>query len=131
MPFECPQCQVKNSLQILTTLELGPAAGADETMIQLTECSHCEFQALAIYQESRGGALEGEAFSHQGYPLAKEQFQLLTDLFRVCPDGFKRMCGCQAHQELARHAALQDWVAFSQKNPFTMKLAPRSGHHAP
>ena len=127
MAFECPQCKAKDTLQIVTAVELGAAAAADEAMIQIVECAHCQMQALAVYRESRGGSLQGESQSHRGYPLAPGAMKLLTALLQKCPDRFKRSCSCKAHLELAQRAAQEDWSGFSIKKPFAMKLAERGG----
>ena len=98
-------------------------ARADEITVQIAECGSCGSQAVAIYEESRGGALSGESLAHRGYPLTQEKFQLLGDLFNQCPDRFKRACACPAHRELARQVSGADKSGFFQKEPFLMKPA--------
>ncbi len=120
MLFQCPQCN-RNTLKILSAMELIPIAAADEVTIQIAECGLCRFQTAAVYEESRGGALQGESSAHQGYPLNAEKFQLLSGLFKECPDRFRRTCTCHAHRELAQQASRKNNSVFFQQKPFFMK----------
>lgn len=38
--------------------------------LQVLECAGCGFHALAVYRESRHGALDSEAWRHEGYRVS-------------------------------------------------------------
>ncbi len=66
MPFQCPECSTK-TLKITHKLELPPDSRSDEITLQIIECSGCGFGGIAVYEESRRGALDDDSFDHTGY----------------------------------------------------------------
>ena len=56
MAFLCPDCSAK-SLIIAMRLELAPDSRWDEITLQTIACASCGFRGVAVYRESRRGAL--------------------------------------------------------------------------
>ena len=67
MAFLCPACDAAGGLKITRRLELPPDSRSDEITLQIVRCRRCNFEGLAIYEESRRGALGDEAVDHRGY----------------------------------------------------------------
>ena len=62
MGFVCPRCGKPGTLGITHAIEL-PATlspGSDELALQLLACAACGLHAVAVYEESRRGALDRE-----------------------------------------------------------------------
>ncbi len=70
----CPDCQA-NPLKITQSLELPSDIRNDEITLQIVHCDECGFHGLAVYQESRRGALDSESWEHEGYRVSEEDFQ--------------------------------------------------------
>ena len=70
MPFRCPACH-QPSLEIVQSLELPADDQWDEIAVQELRCSGpaCGFRGIAVYEESRRGALDSECVVHTGYVL--------------------------------------------------------------
>lgn len=64
--FLCPECNEK-FLKITHSLSLGPDYRSDERLLQIIKCTECNFEGIAIFEESRRGSLDGESWSHTGY----------------------------------------------------------------
>jgi len=109
----CPECLTPGSLNITLSLELPPDSRSDEITLQVVECSHCEFRGVAIYEESRRGALDSESWQHDGYRVALGDLQALIHTMRQCPEPSKPGCPCPAHQHLGRHGATGRWAGLS------------------
>ncbi len=111
MPFVCPECSRHGSLNIVLSIELPPDSRSDEITLQTVECSDCGFTGIAVYEESRRGALGSESFSHTGYRLSKSDFGDLGEAIRGCTDRRNQRCRCPAHRLLSRTDAAGRWVA--------------------
>ena len=98
MPFHCPECTASGSLRITSKLELPPDGRSDEITLQLVECSHCGFAGIAIYEESRRGALDSDSFSHTGYRVKGKDFKALMKAVRKCPSPGNARCKCAVHR---------------------------------
>jgi hypothetical protein len=111
VPFTCPRCHTPGGLRITHRLELPPDARSDEITLQVVRCSHCRFEGLAVYEESRRGALDHESFSHTGYE-AKDRAQLsaLKAAIAHCPAHGDPRCTCAAHQAYGQHGAYGQWT---------------------
>lgn len=101
MAFMCPDCK-SNALQIAHSLELPPDAYDDEITLQVVRCAQCGFHALAVYRESRHGALDSESWRHEGYRVSEEDFQLIRHAVRRCPSPSTGDCQCATHQMLGQ-----------------------------
>ncbi len=97
----CPECQ-SQALTIERSLELPPDGDNDEITLQTVACAHCGFQALALYRESRRGALDSESWVHEGLRVSPEDFQAISDMIEGCPQPAERRCHCLTHQRLGR-----------------------------
>ncbi len=104
MPFICPECSQPGALRIIHSLELPPDSAWDEITLQIVQCSRCEFSALAIYQESRRGALDSEIWNHIGYRLDREALATLKAAMKRCPAPKNSRCQCATHRSLGRRA---------------------------
>lgn len=106
MPFSCPKCGVPDSLQITARLELPPDDLWDELTLQVVACSTCRFRGLALYTESRRGALDSECWQHTGYCENADEVGRVERLIQRCPDTANHRCSCSSHMEISRNPAL-------------------------
>jgi hypothetical protein len=100
MPFLCPECSTPRSLKIAAKIELPPDSRSDEITLQIVECSHCHFAGIAVYEESRRGALDSESSSHVGYRVNAKDLRMLKRTIKQCPEPNNPRCECSAHQAL-------------------------------
>jgi len=110
MPFLCPICSEK-SLRITSKIELPPDSRSDEIALQIVECSRCGFAGIAIYEESRRGALDSDSFDHTGYRVSVADLEALRKTIKQCPKPKNRRCKCSAHRRLGRKDASGRWSA--------------------
>jgi hypothetical protein len=124
MAFTCPHCGTPGTLRITHRLELPPDARSDEITLQVIRCSHCRFEGIAVYEESRRGALDSESFSHTGYEAKdKAQVSALKAAIRRCPARGDPRCTCAAHRTYGQHGAYGQWTGierFDLGPPFPM-----------
>jgi hypothetical protein len=111
VPLVCPECSRPGSLNIVLSIELPPDSRSDEITLQTLECSACGFEGIAVYEESRRGALHSESFSHTGYHLSKGELVDLGKAIKSCRDRKNWRCRCPAHRALSRTDAAGRWVA--------------------
>jgi hypothetical protein len=57
-------------------------------------------EAIAVYEESRRGALDQEAWEHYGYCISQAEMDELKGLLAQCPKSQDAGCRCQSHVEL-------------------------------
>lgn len=130
MGFSCPACKRAEDLAIRAAIALPSDSRSDEIYLQLTRCNQCGFEAVAVYEESRRGALDQEAFQHVGYFLGRESLQFVKDRMRFCPDPDNPNCPCPVHQELGAVDAFGSWnglAGLEVGDHFQMQIAPP--HH--
>jgi len=108
MPFLCPECSTK-SLSISSKIELRSDSRSDEIALQIVECSRCSFAAIAVYQESRRGALDSESVDHTGYRVSTDDLEALRTTIKRCPKPTNPRCGCAAHRKLGRKDGSGRW----------------------
>ncbi|MFZ2190519.1 MAG: hypothetical protein WA057_00390 [Candidatus Magasanikiibacteriota bacterium] len=78
--FLCPECRQKQ-LAIGLSYDIEPDEYNDEARLQTIICKNCNFQGIALYQESHRGNLDETNFTHTGYTVPKELFkQTKTDI---------------------------------------------------
>lgn len=126
MSFLCPACGAPGGLRIRLSLELPPDARSDETTVQSVACDQCGFQGAAVYEESRRGALDSEAWNHTGYRLPRSEALRLAALLQQCPQPGKPSCGCLTHQALGGQDAHGRWLGlagFEIEGEFPMRPA--------
>lgn len=108
MRLLCPECQRK-TLKITRRLELPPDHRSDEVALQIIGCASCGFRGIAVYEESRRGALDSESWSHWGYPATASALRSLDRKLKQCPDPHNPRCDCAVHREFARAGAGSHW----------------------
>ena len=127
MSFVCPECLTPGSLKIAHKIELPPDSEWDEIALQIVQCSHCRFQGVAVYTESRRGALDSEIWRHVGYRTEIDELESLQHAIEQCPNPSNPRCQCPSHLSLAQtHPATGQWQGLSQvedKTSFPMPLA--------
>ena len=117
MPFRCPEC-LAESLEIGLSMQLPPDSRSDEIVLQVVSCERCGFGGLAVYEESRRGALGAEAWNHTGYWVSEEAMAEIASLIKRCPEPDKTACQCPAHLELSRRDDHDRW-----REPGSMETA--------
>ena len=110
MPFLCPSCSTK-SLRITSRIELPPDSRSDEIALQIVECSRCGFAGVAVYEESRRGALDSESVDHTGYRVSGGDLEALRKRIKQCPQPKNRRCRCSAHRALGSKDVSGRWNA--------------------
>jgi hypothetical protein len=130
MSFACPCCQQPASLAIVASIELPPDTRSDEIALQVLACEACEFRALAIYEESRRGALDSEAWEHTGYAVPGSLLERVKESIQRCPNQADSSCGCPSHRGLNRVDRVGRWQApegIAGTQSFAMRLSvPRA-----
>ncbi len=124
MPFQCPECSTR-TLKITHKLELPPDSRSDEITLQIVECSRCNFGAIAIYEESRRGALNDDSFDHTGYRIGADDLAALRKAIRACPRPTNHRCTCATHRKLGARSESGRWNGLSgvrRESAFGMRL---------
>jgi len=125
MPFLCPECSGSRSLDITSKLELPSDSRSDEITLQIVKCSHCGFAGIAVYEESRRGALDSESIDHTGYHVSAKDLNMLQKTIKQCPKPTNPRCNCSAHRKLGKKNASGRWGgldAICLEKAFPMKL---------
>ena len=125
MPFICPKC-TRKSLNIVSSIELPPDSRSDEITLQIVKCSRCRFEGLAVYQESRRGALDSESVDHIGYYANAEGIASIKGKIERCPNHRNSRCRCSAHRSLGRKNRLGRWTGLDKvhhEGTFALKLS--------
>jgi hypothetical protein len=123
MGFLCPEC-LRGSLTITERIELEGDRRSDDITLQLVDCPVCGFAGIAVYEESRRGALDAECFDHSGWRIGAEEIRTLRALFEHCPDLQNSDCHCVAHWALNRYDHTGRWDALDsyEKRYFPMRF---------
>lgn len=125
MAFICPNCSRVGALRIVSRIELPPDSRSDEISLQIVSCAQCGFVGIAVYGESRRGALDGESFNHIGYYVEQDDVAKLRRKIKACPTPKDPHCQCPSHRvlghknEFGRWDVLDDWVDLGT---FSMRL---------
>ena len=125
MPFRCPKCSSPGSLGIIVTIELPPDASWDEITLQVIRCKTCHFSGVAVYRESRRGALKEEIIHHMGYSMQDKDLKVLERMIRNCPKPSNWRCDCPVHRKLGSKDDQGRWNGLSGMgagHTFDMKL---------
>lgn len=64
---------------------------------------------LAVYEESRRGALGRELVTHRGYYVSATCLVAIQQLINQCPDHRNPQCNCKAHNTLGGVNARGRW----------------------
>jgi len=114
MPFRCPECSGSKTLHITARLELPPDSRSDEITLQVVKCTDCRFAGIAVYEESRRGALDSESIQHTGYRVGADDLKTLQRAIRRCPKPESWGCDCAAHRRFGTHDASGRWNGLDQ-----------------
>jgi hypothetical protein len=109
MTFRCPDCSAAGWMRITRAIELPPDNRSDEIMLQIVKCDRCRFEALAVYEESRRGALADESIDHRGYYVSKADLKAVKSRISKCPRPRDSRCLCQAHKQLGSKDEYGRW----------------------
>ncbi len=123
MAFICPDCAAK-TLAIILRLELPPDSRWDEITLQTLACARCGFAGVAVYQESRRGALESETVHHDGYRVETVDLRRLERAVKSCPTPGDRHCSCFAHRVFGRQDESGRWSGLDEvarEGPFSLE----------
>ena len=126
MSFRCPQCKNLASLEIISSLELPPDSRSDEITLQVVECQKCDFSGIAVFEESRHGFIESEAWQHVGYWVSRDAVESVKAAIRSCPNPFKATCNCEVHSSLSQrdmHGVWKGLLEIERAHTFLMRLA--------
>jgi hypothetical protein len=125
MPFRCPQCLTRDSLEIQNSIELPPDRQTEEISLQVIGCSICTFRGLAVYAEERGSFSGAETWKHIGYWVSPDAVDSVIAAIRSCPDAHNRDCTCPAHTSLGQkdlHGQWRGLLEMERGHTFLMRL---------
>ena len=108
MGLICPECR-KNTLKIESQIMLPPDNRSDEISVQIIKCSSCSLEGVAIYEESRRGALNYESINHRGYYVSPNFFTELEKKILECPNPRNSSCLCKTHSQLKKKEKSGNW----------------------
>ena len=109
MPRGCGVCKTTNALKIVQTLVLPPDSRSDDIILQVIKCAQCGFKGLAVYEESRRGALDSESWSHTAYRVASQDLKSVVAAIRACPAPRDPKCQCDTHHQLGSRDRSGRW----------------------
>ncbi len=130
MPFVCPQCQFSGTLEIARSIALPPDSMSDDIILQIVTCSRCRFRNVAVYEESRRGALDSESWDHRVYVAQAADVESLESKIKQCPAPSDDDCQCAIHGELAVRSPGGRWLLsnlINWQDTFLMELAAQPG----
>ena len=104
----CPDCG-NVALSVEQGIELPPNRWSDEIALHTVSCTLCPFRGVAVYEESRRGALNSESWKHFGYHVTESVHALLRNAIAQCPNPGNWRCRCPAHLLLGRQNAQGEW----------------------
>jgi hypothetical protein len=92
--------------------------------LQLVTCTQCGFSGAAVYEESRRGALDSEAWNHRGYRLSEHGLRTLREAMLACPAPRDSGCECATHRTLAARDEAGGWPGvLASEGVFTVTVA--------
>jgi ferredoxin len=125
MSFKCPNCHEAAALNIVNSLQVPPDDRSDDILLQVIGCSQCGFRGLAVYEESRRGALETDSWDHTGYKVDSQVVEDIEQAIRRCPDPFDWRCQCPAHLRFSDNPGRRGWTGLKNlpvQGTFRMNL---------
>ena len=126
MSFQCPQCSVPGSLNIVSKIELPPDSRSDEITLQVIKCPECGFSGIAVYEESRRGSFDSESFDHTGYYIDTDDLKIIEQMIKRCPKPVNPQCMCSIHRKLGSRNSTRQWNGLDKlhlKKAFNMNLS--------
>jgi len=116
MALRCPDCGVA-ALGIEESIELGSDDRSDEVALQIVECHACGAEYVAVYEESRRGALDDESVWHAAYPADTEALNEVRSIIASCRDPREADCGCRGHQRAREFVQDEDSPGVDWEQP--------------
>ena len=110
MSFQCPQCANLKTLRIINSIELAPDARSDEISLQVLRCRDCDYEGLAVYEESSRGAFGSESVDHYGYHADKKTIREIQSEINRCTKPRDARCNCRSHQKLNKRDVSGRWL---------------------
>jgi len=110
MSFQCSKCGHRKSLRIISSIELAPDVRSDEISLQVVGCQECDYEGLAVYEESSRGALGSESVDHYGYDADQKVILSIQPIIKRCPKPRDARCNCRSHQKLNRRDQSGRWI---------------------
>jgi len=126
MPFRCPQCKTRDSLDITAAIELPPDRQTEEIALQVICCSACTFRGLAVYEEARGSVIESESWKHIGYWVSPDAVDSVLRAIQACPEPRNARCACASHGALGKKDIKGIWSGLMEirgGHTFLMRLS--------
>lgn len=114
MRFLCPTCASPDGLGILAGIEVGADARSDEIRLQVLACRACGQRLAGVYEESRRGALDDEAWHHDAFRLPTEALDVIEAAIEACPDPDDEACACAGHEVLGSRDERGAWDALDR-----------------
>jgi len=102
MAVSCPECSTPDSLHVERGMELPPDQWSDEIYFCIVECASCGFRGVAVFEESRRGALDSECMRSAVYRVPAEELSALQAAIEHCPTPKDRTCRCLDHLAVAQ-----------------------------
>jgi len=124
MTFKCPECIQAHTLRIQSSIELPADNRSDEITLQTLLCTNCNFKGIAIYEESRRGALDAESYSDFGYQTDPKSYTQLKNFIKNCPQPSNKNCACETHKKLGSQNTSGRWTGlslFTLNNQFSIE----------
>ena len=125
MPFQCPDCSSSGMLRITQSLEIPPDSRSDEITLQIVKCSRCDFETIAVYEESRRGRFGDESVDHRGYYVSESDLRMLKKKIARCSNPRNGRCKCPVHKQLGSKDKSGRWnglAGIDVGRRFVMKL---------
>ncbi len=126
MSFRCPQCHVRDSLEIVLSIDLPPDRQSEEISLQVVACKACHFKGVAVYAQGRGDCPESESWNHIGYWVSPDAVESVSQAIGSCPDPHQPKCKCAAHVSLGQKDLRGLWAGLMEMqhgHTFAMRLA--------
>lgn len=105
----CPVCKTV-AFKCQLYIELPPDGRSDEITIQVLTCEKCELQVVGVYEESRRGALDSEAWEHTLWRVSALGYWQLKQAVSDCPAPGNWRCACAGHVWLGAQDGSGRWA---------------------
>ena len=109
MGLICPQCH-DATMNIVSKIELPPDNRSDEITVQILTCSKCNYQGIAVYEESRRGSFDNDSVSHQGYFVDSNFLTEVEDFIGQCKNPRDTYCHCKGHRFFETTGCYGNWI---------------------
>jgi hypothetical protein len=117
MGLICPKCSDTN-MKITSQIQLPPDSRSDEVSVQILKCKKCNFEGLAVYEESRRGSLNDESIHHRGYKVSKTLLKEAKEKITHCPTPKNSKCKCSTYIQLKKKNNLGRTMFINDLNHF-------------